>query len=76
MKECEIAFQVRLNRIIDSEEIIMTVWNQKALFATALIVCVLSVSVLHKHFKCNLASVVDELVRLQFLFLCMVILES
>ena len=46
----------------------MAVWNKKALFATAFISCAPPV-LLHKHFKCNLASVVDELVRLQFLFL-------
>lgn len=45
---------------IDSKGIIMAVWDKKVLFATALIVYTLSV-LLHKHFKCNLASVVDKL---------------
>ncbi|XP_022792242.1 uncharacterized protein LOC111331401 [Stylophora pistillata] len=38
----------------------MAVWDKKVLFATALIFCALLV-LLHKHFKCNLASVVDKL---------------
>ena len=54
-------------RIVDYKAIIMAGWKWKAVIATVLTVCALSV-IIPRHFKCNLASVISQLVRPKFLF--------
>ena len=55
-------------RIVDYiKAIIMAGWKWKAVIVTVLTVCALSV-LIPRHFKCNLASVISQLVRPKFLF--------